>query len=197
MTEDQKVIYALGLAMHRTLANFDLSPAELDVVKRALTDAAAKKPALDLDEWGPRIQPLSLTRREQIRLREKATSAAYVAKAATAPGALKTESGLIFQNVTTGTGPVPGPSDTVRVHYRGTLIDGTEFDSSYARKEPAEFQLRGVIPCWTEGLQRMKAGGKARLVCPSDLAYGDDGSAPIPGGAALIFEVELLEIVLR
>ena len=96
--------------------------------------------------------------------------------------------------MTAGTGPAPGPTDAVRVHYRGTLINGTEFDNSYPRNEPAEFALNGVIGCWTEGLQRMKVGGKARLVCPSDLAYGDQGQSPIPGGAALIFEVELLEV---
>jgi len=83
----------------------------------------------------------------------------------------------------------------VKVHYRGTLINGTEFDSSYARNEPAVLPLGGVIRCWTEGVQRMKVGGKARLVRPSDLAYGDRGNDDIPGGAALIFEIELLEIV--
>ena len=83
----------------------------------------------------------------------------------------------------------------MKVHYRGTLINGTEFDSSYARNEPAVFPLGGVIRCWTEGVQRMKVGGKARLVCPSDLAYGDRGNEAIPGGAALVFEIELLEIV--
>jgi hypothetical protein len=83
----------------------------------------------------------------------------------------------------------------VKVHYRGTLIDGTEFDSSYARNEPAVFPLGGVLRCWTEGVQRMKVGGKARLVCPSDVAYGDRGNEAIPGGAALVFEIELLEIV--
>ena len=81
------------------------------------------------------------------------------------------------------------------MHYRGTLINGTEFDSSYARNEPAEFPLGGVIRCWTEGVQRMKVGGKARLVCPSDMAYGDGGNQAIPGGAALMFEIELLDIV--
>jgi len=83
----------------------------------------------------------------------------------------------------------------VKVQYRGTLVDGTEFDSSYRRKEPAQFALSSVIKCWTEGVQMMKLGGKARLVCPSDLAYGDQGRPSIPGGAALIFEIELLEIV--
>jgi FKBP-type peptidyl-prolyl cis-trans isomerase FkpA len=83
----------------------------------------------------------------------------------------------------------------VKVNYRGTLVNGTEFDSSYRRNEPAQFSLNGVIPCWTEGLQKIKTGGKAVLVCPSNLAYGDDGRPSIPGGAALIFEIELLEIV--
>jgi FKBP-type peptidyl-prolyl cis-trans isomerase FkpA len=83
----------------------------------------------------------------------------------------------------------------VKVNYRGTLIDGTEFDSSYKRNQPAQFPLNGVIRCWTEGVQKMKVGGKARLVCPSDIAYGDSGRPPlIPGGATLIFEIELLEV---
>jgi FKBP-type peptidyl-prolyl cis-trans isomerase FkpA len=83
----------------------------------------------------------------------------------------------------------------VKVHYRGTLTDGTEFDSSIARGQPAEFPLNGVIPCWTEGVQRMKVGGKARLVCPANIAYGDQGRpGTIPGGATLLFDVELLEI---
>jgi FKBP-type peptidyl-prolyl cis-trans isomerase FkpA len=83
----------------------------------------------------------------------------------------------------------------VKVNYRGTLVNGTEFDSSYKRNEPVQFALNGVIRCWTEGVQKMKVGGKAILACPSDLAYGDHGRPSIPGGAALIFEIELLEIV--
>jgi FKBP-type peptidyl-prolyl cis-trans isomerase FkpA len=83
----------------------------------------------------------------------------------------------------------------VKVNYRGTLTDGTEFDSSYKRKEPMQFGVDKVIKCWTEGLQRMKVGGKATLICPSSLAYGDRGAGPIPAGAALTFEIELLEIL--
>jgi len=115
--------------------------------------------------------------------------------AAKEAGAEKLESGLVFKDVTPGTGASPVAADTVKVNYRGTLIDGTEFDSSYKRNQPAEFPLGGVIKCWTEGVQKMKVGGKARLVCPSAIAYGDGGHPPtIPGGATLIFEVELLEI---
>ena len=194
-TDEEKTLYAVGLVMQRSLRQFDLSAAELEIVRRAIADAQAGKPAVDLDEWGPKIQALVNARGERIVAREKETSAAYLAKAAAATGAVKTDSGIVYTETTAGTGASPTPTDRVKVHYRGTLIDGTEFDSSYARNEPAVFPLGGVIRCWTEGVQRMKVGGKARLVCPSDLAYGDRGNEGIPGGAALIFEVELLEVV--
>ena len=96
--------------------------------------------------------------------------------------------------VVVGTGRSPTAEDTVRVHYHGTFRDGRVFDSSVDRGEPISFPLNGVISCWTEGVQKMKVGGKAKLVCPSDTAYGDAGQGPIPGGAALTFEVELLGI---
>jgi FKBP-type peptidyl-prolyl cis-trans isomerase FkpA len=195
MTDDEKVIYALGLVLQGSLSQFDLSAPELDVLKRGLTDAAQGKPAIDLDEWGPKIEPFAAARGQRVVLREKAAGVAYLAKAAAEAGAVKTTSGLVYREVSAGTGRSPNAGDTVRVNYRGTLINGTEFDSSYGRNEPAEFALGRVIGCWTEGLQHMKVGGKARLVCPSNLAYGDAGSAPIPGGAALIFDVELLAIV--
>jgi FKBP-type peptidyl-prolyl cis-trans isomerase FkpA len=116
-------------------------------------------------------------------------------KAAAEPGAVRTPSGLVYRELTAGSGESPKATDTVTVNYRGTLVDGTEFDSSYKRNEPAQFPLNRVIPCWTEGVQKMKVGGKSKLVCPSALAYGEQGSPPtIPGGATLIFEVELLNI---
>jgi FKBP-type peptidyl-prolyl cis-trans isomerase FkpA len=120
---------------------------------------------------------------------------AFQDKAAQEPGAVRTESGLIYQELKAGTGSSPRAWDTVMAHYRGTTIDGKEFDSSYKRGEPEMFPLGDVIPCWTEGLQRMKVGGKARLVCPPALAYGDRGVPPdIAGGATLVFEVELVDI---
>ena len=120
---------------------------------------------------------------------------AYLDKAAAEPGAQKTASGLVYRELKPGTGASPKATDTVKVHYRGTLLDGTEFDSSYKTNEPVEFPLNAVIPCWTEGVQLMKVGGKSRLVCPANIAYGDRGAPPvIPPGATLIFEIELLGI---
>jgi FKBP-type peptidyl-prolyl cis-trans isomerase FkpA len=197
MTDDEKTIYALGLSVSRSLAQFDLSPTEIELVRRALADAAAGKPAVDLNTWGPKIQPLAQARAAKVSEREKTASAAYLAKAAAESGAVKADSGLIYREVKAGAGESPKATDTVKVHYRGTLVNGTEFDSSYSRNQPAQFPLNGVIKCWTEGVQKMKVGGKAVLVCPSDLAYGDQGRPSIPGGAALIFEIELLEIVAK
>src|SRR6478736_5052520 len=106
------------------------------------------------------------------------------------------ELGLVYKTVKAGTGDSPKASDTVKVHYEGRFVDGKVFDSSLKRGEPITFPLGGVIPCWTEGVQLMKVGGKAQLVCPPELAYGDEGRPPtMRGGATLVFDVELLEIV--
>lgn len=193
-TDDQKAIYALGLSVYRSLRPFALSPAELELLKKGITDAAAGKPAGTLEEWEPKIDGLGRARAAIVVAQEKAAASAYVAKAAAAPGAVKTASGLVYRETTPGTGANPKASDMVKVHYRGTLIDGSEFDSSFKRNQPATFPLNGVIRCWTEGVQLMKVGGKATLVCPSDTAYGDGGRPGIPGGATLTFEIELLEI---
>jgi FKBP-type peptidyl-prolyl cis-trans isomerase FkpA len=195
MTDDQKTIYALGLSMYQSLSRFDLSPAELDILKRALSDAAAKKPEIDLATWGPKIQALAQQRGMRVAERQRLLSQEYLSKAAAEPGAVKTDSGLIYRELRPGSGPSPKATDTIEVNYRGTLVDGTEFDSSYGRNEPTQFVLNHVIPCWTEGLQKMNVGGKAQLVCPASLAYGDEGNRGIPGGATLIFEIELLNVI--
>lgn len=117
------------------------------------------------------------------------------ATAAKEKGAVVLPSGLVFQSLKEGTGRTPAATDTVRVHYRGVLADGKEFDSSIARGQPAEFPLSRVIPCWTEGVQRIKVGGKARLTCPPGIAYGSRGAGgAVPPNATLQFEVELLGI---
>lgn len=190
-TDEQKTIYAVGLALSRNLESMALSDSELELVKRALSDAAAGKPAVDVDTWGPKIENLI---RSGVA-RHKARGKEYAEKAAAEPGAMRAPSGLVYREITAGKGASPTASDRVRVHYRGTLLNGSEFDSSYKRNAPAEFPLSGVIPCWTEGVQKMKVGGKSKLVCPSDIAYKDDGRPGIPGGATLLFEVELLGIL--
>lgn len=194
-TDDQKIIYALGVTVYRSLNSFDLSPAELDIVKRALSDAAAGKLAIEVEPWQQKVEVLRTARAATAALKRKASSQAFVEKAATAPGAVKTPSGLIYRELKPGTGASPEATDTVKVNYRGTFIDGTEFDSSYKRNEPATFPLNQVIKCWTEGVQKMKVGGKSNLICPADLAYGDAGRPSIPGGSTLVFEIELLDIV--
>jgi FKBP-type peptidyl-prolyl cis-trans isomerase FkpA len=115
--------------------------------------------------------------------------------AAKEAGAVVTKTGLVYRSLKDGTGATPGAADTVKVHYKGTFPDGKEFDSSYTRGTPIEFPLNRVIPCWTEGVQRMKQGGKAKLTCPSAIAYGERGAGGvIPPNATLLFEVELLGI---
>ncbi|BAN34189.1 FKBP-type peptidyl-prolyl cis-trans isomerase [Sulfuricella denitrificans skB26] len=113
-------------------------------------------------------------------------------------GAVVTDSGLVFLSLHDGDGASPAASDSVKVHYKGTLPDGKEFDSSYKRGQPAEFPLNRVIKCWTEGVQRMKVGGKAKLVCPPAIAYGERGvGGLIPPNSTLLFEIELLGITRR
>ena len=116
--------------------------------------------------------------------------------AAAESGAVVTDSGLVYRSLKDGSGPSPAATDTVKVHYRGSFPDGKEFDSSFKRNQPAEFPLNRVIKCWTEGVQKMKVGGKAKLTCPSAIAYGERGTpgGPIPPNAVLQFEVELLGI---
>ena len=124
-----------------------------------------------------------------------AQTATTLDAAAKEPGAQTTASGLVYRSLQDGQGASPGASDKVKVHYRGTFLDGKEFDSSYKRNAPIEFPLSGVIPCWTEGVQKMKVGGKARLTCPAAIAYGSRGAGGvIPPNATLQFEVELLGI---
>ncbi len=196
-TEEEKTLYALGLALSRNLSPFNLTPAEVALVTSGLTDGVlGKEKKVDLDAYGPKIQELVKTRSAAAAATEKKSGQAFLDKMAAEKGAVKTKSGIIYIEMKPGTGDTPKATDKVKVHYHGTLPDGTVFDSSVKRGEPATFPLNGVIPCWTEGVQMIKVGGKSKLICPSELAYGDRGSPPtIKPGATLVFEVELLEIV--
>jgi FKBP-type peptidyl-prolyl cis-trans isomerase len=195
-TEEDKTLYALGAALARNVVPFELTAAELEMVNAGFADVALnKKPQVEPSTYFPKIQELQNTRMAAAAVVEKKSGDAFLAKAATGKGAKKTATGLIYTETKAGTGAAPKATDTVKVHYHGTLPNGKVFDSSVERKEPATFPLNGVIPCWTEGVQLMKVGGKSRLVCPSDIAYGDRGAPPdIKPGATLVFDVELLGI---
>jgi len=198
-TEEQKVIYAIGLAVSRSLVPFSLTDPELELVKAGIADGVrGNDQKVDLQAYGPKIQELQKARQSVAAAGEKKVGQAFLDKAAAEKGATKTASGLIITTIKPGNGTAPKATDKVKVHYTGTLIDGTVFDSSVQRNEPATFQLNGVIPCWTEGVQLMKVGGKSKLVCPAALAYGDRGAPPkIKPGSTLVFEVELLDIVKK
>jgi FKBP-type peptidyl-prolyl cis-trans isomerase FkpA len=195
-TEDQKTLYAIGVLVGKQLDVFGLSPAEFAMVKHGLEDTVAgKKPVVEPEAYQQKINQLAQTRMKITAEKQKDKSKAFLEQAAKEKGAQKSASGLIYVPITEGTGGQPKETDTVKVHYTGTLIDGKVFDSSVKRGQPAEFPLNQVIKCWTEGVAKMKVGGKAKLVCPSSIAYGDEGRPPtIPGGATLVFEVELLDI---
>jgi FKBP-type peptidyl-prolyl cis-trans isomerase FkpA len=189
-TDDEKALYSLGYSFGKSLAPLSLSSAELEILKKGVTDANnGASAAVDVDLYGPKIQGLA-------RGRQAKANDTYLEKAAQEKGAEKLPSGIIYKELKAGSGPSPKPTDTVGVNYRGTLMSGEEFDSSYKRGQVAEFPLNGVIPCWTQGVQKMKVGGKARLVCPAKTAYGErpPPGSKIPPNAVLEFEVELMNI---
>jgi FKBP-type peptidyl-prolyl cis-trans isomerase FkpA len=195
--KEDNILYVLGVAVSQGLGAFGLNEAELAVVLDGIKDGVTGEASgVNPREYMEQIQALQLEREAVVAAAEKELSIKFIETAAKKDGAKKLESGLIITTVSEGGGKSPVATDTVKVHYHGTLRNGTVFDSSVERDEPATFPLNRVIPCWTEGLAMMKVGGKSQLVCPSDIAYGDRGRPPtIPGGAALVFDVELIEIV--
>jgi FKBP-type peptidyl-prolyl cis-trans isomerase FkpA len=181
----------------KKLQIFQLSSNELAVFRKGLNDGLTDaKSEVDIKQQLVGISELIQKRSAIYAEKEKKESQAFLDKEAKEPNTEKTASGLLYRETKAGTGPSPVATDKVKVHYHGTLRDGTVFDSSKDRGQPAVFPLNGVIPCWTEGVQKMKVGGTAVFVCPSDIAYKDRGAPPnIKPGAALKFEVELQEIV--
>lgn len=197
-SEDDKVVYSIGVMMGRGLGTLGLSEREVEILKRGLEDQVLDRPlAVEFTEYVPKIDELAASRKALSAEKEKEASKPFLAEAAAAPGAVKRDSGLIYVETKAGTGANPGPTDRVKVHYHGTLRDGSVFDSSRDRGEPAIFPVNRVISCWTEALQMMRVGGQAAIVCPADIAYGDQGAGKwgnIKPGAALRFEVELISI---
>lgn len=198
-TDTDKILYSLGFALSQGIGNFQFDAAELDIVKAGMTDAVLKRePRIELEQYGPQIDLYLKERVTGLSEAEKVKGMAFQAKMAAEPGATTLPSGLVYREVTAGSGPSPALTDTVKIDYQGTLRDGTVFDSSLEgpNAAPATFALNRVIPCFGEGVGQMKVGGKSRLTCPPEIAYGDQGAPPkIPAGATLLFEVTLLEIV--
>lgn len=198
-TDEQKTLYSLGAMLASNLHQFQLTAEELQIVKAGLTDGVMKTtPKAQPAQFQSKIQTLLQNRMAKASENEKTLSEDFLTQSATETGAQKFDSGLIMTETSAGNGSTPKATDTVTVHYEGTLRDGTVFDSSFQRGEPARFALNQVIPCWTEALQKMKVGGKSKIVCPSQIAYGDRGAPPkILPGAALTFNVELLDIAKK
>jgi len=194
--ELEKALYAVGLSIAKTLEPFALNETELVTVQKGMRDGVTGKPGGTADEKSQKlVQDLVQQRLAAAADREKGRGEEFLRKAAAEKGAVKTDSGLIYLSLKEGSGAQPTHADKVKVHYTGTFTDGKVFDSSVQRGQPIDFPLAGVIPCWTEGVQRMKVGGKAKLTCPSAIAYGVGGRPPqIPGNAVLVFEVELLGV---
>ena len=204
-TIDQRLSYMVG---NNVAKQFELDGMELDfdALKFGVEDISAEKESRlsqdqiqeTVDEMRKRLQQRQVEAQAEQKgqaEKNKAEGEAFLAENKAKEGVVTTESGLQYKELTAGDGPIPTEADTVSVHYKGTLVDGTEFDSSYGR-EPATFPVTGVIPGWVEALQLMNVGDKWEMVIPSDLAYGPGGTPGTIGpNATLIFEVELLEIV--
>jgi FKBP-type peptidyl-prolyl cis-trans isomerase len=196
-TDDEKAFYAIGASLSaQLLALNPISDREFDLIFEGLRDGVqGRDSSVDPNANRPLIRNLIQARQKAGLALEKEAATTFLASEAKKPNAQQTESGLIYTEIKAGSGASPTAANKVKVHYHGTLRDGTVFDSSVDRGEPAEFPLNRVIPCWTEGVAMMKVGGKALLICPADIAYGDQRKGRIAPGSALSFEVELIEIV--
>lgn len=195
--------YSVGVDLGNSLQAVDESEVDLDALERGIREAyAGEDLAIDeaerteiKNQVAQRLQQKQAEQQAQKGAEASEKGAAYQEENAQREGVEVTESGLQFEVLEEGEGASPSEDDTVTVHYKGELIDGTEFDSSYERGEPATFPLGNVIPGWTEALQKMQEGGKARLVIPPDLAYGEQGAGNRIGpNETLVFEVELIEV---
>lgn len=195
-SEEDKTFYAMGYMLGGNLKRLDLNDKELAALYKGLhASAKGTKAEVELPTYQAKIQEVFKARMDKVAKGEKDKGQKFLETFLKEEGVKKTESGLAYKVLKAGEGKQPGPKDVVEVHYHGTLIDGTVFDSSVDRGKTISFPLDRVIKGWTEGLQLMKEGGKAKFVIPSDLAYGDAGAPPkIPGGSTLVFEVELFKV---
>lgn len=200
-TTEQRASYAIGQNVAKNLQQSGIA-IDVEAMTQAMKDVRDGKPArlseADMRTAMQSVQQQGMAKQQAMKAeagkKNLAAGEAYLLANKAKPGVVVTASGLQYRVITAGTGAKPKASDTVTVHYSGKLIDGTEFDSSYNRKEPTTFGVTGVIPGWTEALQLMPKGSKWQLVIPANLAYGENGSGPIPPSSTLVFDVELLDI---
>jgi len=192
-----KALYATGLSIAKNLEPFQLSEKELERLLKGVKDGVQGKAEFPFDDAAQQaLTQLATTRLNAMSEKEKVRGEEYLKKAAAEKGAVRRDSGLVFTTLVEGKGATPKPTDKVRLNYLGTMVDGKEFGSSAKLGKPFEVQMDQVMPCWTEALGLMKVGGKAKVVCPSVLAYGASGRPPqIVGNAVLVFALELVEIV--
>lgn len=187
--------YAIGLNIATNMKQQGLIGLNTAMMSKAMNEVfAGKKPLMDEQTAGMAVQKVFMGISSKKSMAEKAEGQKYLDENKKRPGVMVTKSGLQYEILKKGDGPIPVDTNTVKVHYTGTLINGKKFDSSVDRGQPIEFPVTGVIPGWTEALKLMPVGSKWKLVIPSDLAYGERGNQGIPGGATLIFEVELIAI---
>lgn len=195
-TEEQKSLYGLGLVIARQMEVFNLSPRELQIVRQGIYDGVkGRKPKVDFTVYSKKSVELGLARRDALGRQLAAKAPGYLELAAAEEGARKSSTGVIYLSLREGEGANPLETDKVKFHQRATLIDGKEVESSHKRGEPDTGLLKESLPCLGEAVKLMKPGGKARIVCPSETAFGKEGYGIIPPDATLIFEVELVEIV--
>jgi FKBP-type peptidyl-prolyl cis-trans isomerase len=192
---DKDASYALGMDVASSMKNSDMSPDLNEFFKGFKDSMSGGKTRFSEAEADEKIQQAFAAVMEKANEGLKQVETEFLAENSKKPGIVITGSGLQYEVLSEGNGPKPSATDTVRVNYEGTFTDGSVFDSSYSRGEPAEFPLDGVIPGWTEGIQLMNTGSKYKFYIPSELGYGSRGAGPIPPYSPLIFEVELLDIV--
>lgn len=195
-SEDDKILYTMGNMMGGHLKTLSLSDSEMNALLKGLQDASkGTTPEVNVAEYQDKVRTFFQDRLQKGTEKVKVEGNEFLEKFAKEEGVQKTASGLLYKIIKPGSDAKPKDTDTVEVHYHGTLTDGTVFDSSVERKQTISFPLNRVIKGWTEGLQLIGEGGKIKLVIPSDLGYGDAGAPPkIPGGATLVFDVELFKI---
>jgi FKBP-type peptidyl-prolyl cis-trans isomerase FkpA/FKBP-type peptidyl-prolyl cis-trans isomerase FklB len=202
-TDQKKVSYAIGQQIGQNIKQVGIE-IDADVVGMAISDVLKDKNQMkpeEITEAQNKLQEMMMkknqeqaAKNQQLAGENKKKADDFLAQNKSAAGVKTTPSGLQYIVVQEGNGPKPTEKDTVKVHYKGTLLDGTEFDSSYARNEPAQFPVNGVIKGWSEALQMMHSGGKYKLFVPPELAYGDKSGGKIPPNSLLVFDVELLDV---